>query len=60
MNKHNEKTKTKQNKQAKTKPKENKEAENIVKDLLNNLIGKIPIQAELTKMREYRKRIEQK
>ena len=49
MNKHNEKTKSKQNKQAKTKPKENKEAENIVKDLLNDLIGTIPRQAELKK-----------
>ena len=32
VNKHNEKTKPKENKQAKTKPKENKQAENKVKD----------------------------
>ena len=49
MNKYNEKTKPIQNKEAKPKPKENKEAENIVKDLLNDLIGTIPRQAELKK-----------
>ena len=46
VNKHNEN-------KTKAKPKENKEAQNIVIDLLNDLIGTIPKQAELKKKREY-------
>ena len=47
MNTQYEKTKPKENKEAKTKPKDNKEAENVVKDILNDLIGTIPKQEEL-------------